>query len=212
MEHAAQPGIVAHDLQAVAVRLAVVDDDGLSELPRQRDLLAEEQLLLLLVLGVPVVVEADLPDGDALRVLGERGDLREDLGRAVLQLLGVDAHGGVDEVVALGQGERRAAAGQIAARVHDQRDAGRVRRLQQREAVCVEGAVVVMGMGVEIHGQSPSPFFYSIKQDAVENKRKAGPLRVPLSRIVFPYWISSRRLAGAVSTFLGSSSVSTPSA
>ena len=65
-----------------------------------------------------------------------------------------DADRGVDKGIALRESEGRAAAFQVAARVHDPLDSRRLQRREQGVAVVVKGAVVIMGMGVEIHGEA----------------------------------------------------------
>jgi len=74
-----------------------VDDDGLADLGGDLHL-SVEGLMLDGDIGVfeVVVVEADLPDGDAAGVGGEAAELGEGLGGSVVGLLGVDSGAGVD--------------------------------------------------------------------------------------------------------------------
>ena len=123
MEHAARFWEAARDLQAVGVRLTVMDDDGQIQLARQRELSGEELLLLGLVRVVTVVVEADLADGDAFFVLCQSADRLEAFGRHALPILRMDAHRGPDEAKLLRKLERGAAATLLAAGDDDQADA-----------------------------------------------------------------------------------------
>ena len=68
MEHAPQAGIVPDDLHAVPMGLPVMNNDRLIQLQGQVDLTAKQGLLLLLMAGVPVIVQADLSDGHAFGV------------------------------------------------------------------------------------------------------------------------------------------------
>ena len=82
----------------IAVRLAVVDADGQSRLPRQMQLRCKEFALDEPSIGVflPIVVEPDLPDGDDLWVPRPGEELRTHLPRERHGVLGVNADGGVE--------------------------------------------------------------------------------------------------------------------
>ena len=71
MEHASQFGIAADDIKAVAVRLTVVDDDGLIKLKCKLDLADKQRFLLVLMLGIPIVIKPYLADGNTFRVVHE---------------------------------------------------------------------------------------------------------------------------------------------
>ena len=115
------------------------------------DLAAEKDLLLLFPTGVPVVVQSDLPDGDAARLPGHGLDLLQITLRHVRQILRVDTHRGADEGIACRQLQRSPAAGHAAARHQDQLHTVFRHGGKQRLPVGVEGLVIVMGMGVKIH-------------------------------------------------------------
>ena len=101
-------------------------------------------------------------------------DFREGFRRAVGQLLGMHADGGIDEGEALGQRERGAAAAQITAGIEDPVHALGVNGFEQSEAIRVKRAVIIVGVGVEIHGCRPpdSGIPVIIERKAVEDKGK----------------------------------------
>ena len=55
-------------VEAVAMRFAVVDDEGLGEFFAEGDVFRQKDFLLLRRCGVPVIVEAGLTDGDNARM------------------------------------------------------------------------------------------------------------------------------------------------
>ena len=154
MEHAPQAGILPDDIQAVAVRLAVMHDDGQVPLPREGEL-AVEKLLLALLLGiVPVIVQADLADGGAFGVLGERKGSLQALVSIVRELFGMDAGCKPDKRILGGEGGGMPAARLLAAGVQDQLDTGVLQAYHQHFPVMIKGLVVQMGVGIKIHGAS----------------------------------------------------------
>ncbi len=86
-----------------------VDDDGLAELGRQRELGLEETQLRVVRRVVAVVVEPGLADGDGAVVGEELTELVEPLRVGFSRVVGVDAEGGVDTVLGVGELERGAA-------------------------------------------------------------------------------------------------------
>ena len=151
MEHAAQLGISADYIEAIAVRLAVMDDDRLIEPKRELDLTDKQCLLLVLVLGVPIVVEPYLADGDAFGMPGKLSKLGKTLLTELVYILGVPADGGVDKVIFLRERYRIARAYKIAAGVDDEPDVFSRHGFKYFKAVGVERAAVVMRMGVKYH-------------------------------------------------------------
>ena len=154
MEHAPQAGILPDDIQAVAVRLAVMHDNGQVPLPREGEL-AVEKLFLAFLLGiVPVIVQADLADGGAFGVLGERKGSLQALVGIVRELFGVDADSKPDKRILRGKGGGVPAACLLAAGVQDQLDTGVLQAYHQLFPVLIKGLVVQMGVGIKIHGAS----------------------------------------------------------
>ena len=159
MEHPPHPGERPDHRQAVGMGLPVVDDHRQVQLLRQVHLVPEDLLLkrpgrVLL----PVVVQADLPDGHRL---GPLEKIPEDIqvllpaGRAVLRVV---PRRRVDVGPALRECRRRPGAGQVAPRVYHQGHPLVREGREDRVPVRVEFRVVVVGMGVEEHS---SPSFYS---------------------------------------------------
>ena len=69
-----------------------------------------------------------------------------------LKLLRVDADGGVDMGVCFRERDGLLAAQDIAAGIDDQLHPGLRQGGQQRVPIGVEGLVIIVGMGIEIHG------------------------------------------------------------
>ena len=151
MEDAGGLRIVLHDVQTVLVSFPVVDDNRLVQLDCQFDLLPEQDLLLLLLTGVPVVVQPHLADGHALGMPRHLADLGISFQIVFVHILRVDAHRGIDKGIFLRQVQSHAAAPRVAARVQDQPHPGGVGGLQSFKAVGVEGAGIVMGVGIKNH-------------------------------------------------------------
>ena len=152
MEHAARLVVVHHDFKAIAVRLAVVHDHGQLTLNGERELPLKHLLLQRLVLGVPVIVQPDLPDGDHLRLRAERAQQRYALAVPALPFLRVPAHGGVYERELLRERARRAGAFTVAAGIDDERNALCRHRGENFPPVGVEFFVVIVGVGIKDHG------------------------------------------------------------
>ena len=150
MIHAPDLGVGPNHLQAVVVGLPVVDDDGQVQLLRQLQLLVEHLLLVLpgrVVL--PVVVQADLPNGLYLGAGGQGPQLLQPAVLPVPAVGGVDPHGGVDEGEALRQLHGGAGGLQVTARIDNQFHAPGRHGSQQFQPVAVERAGVVVGVGIE---------------------------------------------------------------
>ena len=131
-----------------------MDNDGQVPLPREGEL-AVEKLLLAFLLGiVPVIVQADLADGGAFGVLGERKGSLQALVGIVRELFGVDAGSKPDKRILRGKGGGVPAACLLAAGVQDQLDTGVLQAFHQRFPVLIKGLVVQMGVGIKIHGAS----------------------------------------------------------
>ena len=150
MEHAAQPRIVAHDAQAVAVRLAVMHDDRQIQLECKLQLRAEHPLLLCLCGCVPVIVQPDLADGADLRLRRQRADVRKAAVRPAAGLLRMPADGGIDKIVRLCQRDGALRRDAAVAGVYHERDAAVMYSAQHLVAVGIELSAVVMRVGVKI--------------------------------------------------------------
>ena len=149
MEHTAQLRIVAHDAQAVAVRLAVMHDDRQIQLERKLQLRAEHPLLLCLCGGVPVIVQPDLADGADLRLRRQRADVRKAAVRPAVGLLRMPADGGIDKIVRLCQRNGTLRRDAAVAGVDHERDATLMHGAQHLVTVGVELSAVVMRVGVK---------------------------------------------------------------
>ena len=132
------------------MRGAVVHDDGERKLLRERELRAEDLLLPLprRVL-LPVVIKADLADGNDFRTLRPRTQRVEALSRVGCAVFRVPAHGGVDVGVFLRELHRAARGIKVAAGVDDQPHAVFGHGREQFLAVSVERLVVVVGVGIK---------------------------------------------------------------
>ena len=84
-----------------------VDDDGLAELGSQRELGLEETKLRVVRRVVAVVVEPGLADRDRAVVDEQLTELVEPLRVRVSRVVRMDAEGGVDTVLGVGELERR---------------------------------------------------------------------------------------------------------
>ena len=147
------------------MRLAVVDDHGLTELYRQLNLPPEKLLLLGLVRVVPVIVKADLADGRTFALPRQPRDLIKVLLREVSQLLRVYPDRRVDMLIARCKLYRRTAAFHVAARIDDQRHTAFRERGKQAVPVLVKSPVVIVRMCVKIHLlllRDPACFYYII--------------------------------------------------
>ena len=150
MEHAPEGRVLQHDPQTVPVGLPVVDDDGQVQLQGQVDLAAEHLLLeFLRRVLLPVVVQADLPDGHHLLVGAQGADGVEVGVGAAGTVLRVEAHGGVDVGKFLRQSDGRPGGGHVAPRVHHKTHSGLRQSGEDRLPVGVEGAGVIVGVGIE---------------------------------------------------------------
>ena len=150
MEHAAQARIVAHNAQAVAVRLPVVDDDREIQLQRQLQLRAQHDLLRCLRGGIPVIVQTDLADGADLGLRRQRADLLQTVVRPAGGFLRVPADGGIDEIIFLCDGDGARGRRSTVAGIHDERNAALMHGAQHLFAVGVELSAVVVCVGIEI--------------------------------------------------------------
>lgn len=115
--------------------------------------LGDEGLLLDVDRGVVevVVVEANFADGDALRVLRKLSELGEGFGVGLVGLLGVDAGGGEDAGVGVGEVESAVHGGRAVADAYgeDLMDTGGVGGGEDGGGIVVEVEVCV---GVDEHG------------------------------------------------------------
>ena len=105
MEHALHVGKVLQNLHGVAVGFPLVDDHRALKLPGKTQLHAKGALLDRPGDVLIVVVQADFPDGHHLLLLGK---LAVEGDQPLVHMVGVvrvGAHRGVDEVVALGEGD-----------------------------------------------------------------------------------------------------------
>ena len=150
MEHAAQARIVAHDAQAVAVRLPVVDDDRKIQLQRKLQLRAQHDLLRHLRGGVPVIVQTDLADGADFRLRRQRADLLQTVIRPAGGLLRVPANSGIDKIICLRDGNGARGRHGAVTGVHDERNAALMHGTQHLVTVGVELSAVVVRVGIEI--------------------------------------------------------------
>ena len=169
MEYSAQLRIIQNDLKRVAVRLPVVHDHRQSVPKCDLDLTPEELLLLLLVNGIPVIVEADLPDRQDSALSGKRIDPLQVAFPAARPFLRVDADRSVDMRIALRQTQGALAANEVTAR--DQHESHSVLRQRRKQLVpvCVKGFVVIMCVRIEIHASLPSlPFQFSPSRDILQ--------------------------------------------
>lgn len=148
----AQSVITAYDLQAVPVRLAVMDDHGQVKGQRELDLADKKGFLSLFMIGVPVIVKPDFPDRRAFRMPGKGSDLFQVPLLHFRQLLRVNSHRGIDMGETLRQRNCPPAAVYVASGIDDQFNPLSRQGRQQRLAVGIEGVVIIMGVGVKIHG------------------------------------------------------------
>ena len=146
--------------------VSVVDDDGLVQLKRKADLRLKQRQLCVLR-HRPVVVQPALAHSDHFRVVvaGGKGfhlsgpvaaKDRDSGGRAFLaavlggqQALGMDADGGIHPRIAVGQFQHPGRVPRVGGLLADADHALFGQAVQQSEAVGVEGAGAVVGVGVE---------------------------------------------------------------
>lgn len=153
VEHPPDPGEFPHHCQTVGVGLPVVDDHRQVQLLRQGHLVPEDPPLVFPGgILLPVVVQADLPDGHhpgVLRPLPEEVQLRRVVRGAVLRMV---AHGGIEEGPGAGQRHRRAGGGDVAPGIHRQGDAPPDQPRQNGLPVPVKLLRIVVRVGVKEHG------------------------------------------------------------
>ena len=152
--------VLLQTLHGVSVGFPVVDDDRQSEVFGQCQLTAEE-VHLGVPRGVlfPVVVEADLTDGDRFVLFFEEFGNHVQIALALFPgLFRMDAQSRVDVVVLVGQVQDADGAQEVDGAVHDADDTAFGQRgAEDFSAVFVEGLVVVVGVGVKDvrqHGES----------------------------------------------------------
>ena len=143
----------------------VVDDDGQVQVPGQLHLGGEKVPLLLPSLRVfhPVVIQADLANGLYLGMGRHGPDLVQGVQFHALQILRVESHRGVEEIIALRQRHRHPGAGQITARVEHQPHALVLQTGQHLVPVGVKGGSVIVCMGIKQHGYALLPIFLIIQ-------------------------------------------------
>ena len=134
-----------------------MDDDGQVQLLGQLHLTTENRLLEFPG-GIlrPVVVQADLADGNHFFMAAQRPDgvkIRIGTPGAVLR---VNAHSGVNVGILLRQGHSLAGALRVTARVHHQPHPGSGEGGQDLVPVGVEAVGIVMGMGIKNGHESTS--------------------------------------------------------
>ena len=150
MKDAPDIGILLHNGQAVQMRLTVVDDDRQTTASSHAHLCAEDFLLTAALARVfaPVIIQTDLTDGLDLRMLGHLLDLFETvrdllIGHA-LNIFRVITDCRVHERIALGVGNRLAAGFRVTAGIEDQLHAVSRHGREQRVAILVKPAIVIM--------------------------------------------------------------------
>ena len=154
MKDAPGVGVGLDDVQAVLVGVPVVDDDG------QVQLLGQGELGVKEVPGEgpalrafdPVVVQPHFADGLHLGVAGQSPDVVQVGEGGALQVLRVEAHGGIDVVVFLRQVHTLPGALQVAAGADHQGHPLARQGGEQGIPVGVKGVVIVVGVGVKDHG------------------------------------------------------------
>lgn len=82
-------------VEAVAMRFAVVDDEGLGEFLGEGDVFRQKDFLLLRRCGVPMIVEAGLADGDDARMLCQHAQTLPFFFVVLACVLWMQRHGGV---------------------------------------------------------------------------------------------------------------------
>ena len=152
VQHAAHPPpLRLEKLQHVAVRLAVVDADGQIELAREIELAHEDRALqraLLLVL-LPVVVEADLADGDDLLLRCPRGEPIVVGRRHRLRFFRMDADRGVDRLESFGERDAARRGSEVVPHRDDLHDAIRAGTRDDLFPVRIKLLAVEMRMRVD---------------------------------------------------------------
>ena len=153
MEHAPQTRQLLHRLEAVSVGLPVMDHHRQILLHSQAQLDAQQ-----LQLGLPggrvliIIIQADLPHGHHLLLPQHGLHGGQVVGSVVPGGLRVDARGGIDMGEPPGQGQAHQRSGGIGAAVDDAANAAVRQGGQQRIPVGLEALVVIMGVGIEKHG------------------------------------------------------------
>jgi len=99
-----------------------VQDDGQSQLARQRQLRGQRALLLVVTHLLPVIVQSDLADGDHLRVLRHVPQRCQRLVVEVSAVVWVDPQRGIDGRIAIRQGKHALARVQVDGRIDEQCD------------------------------------------------------------------------------------------
>ena len=134
----------------IPVRVAVVDADGQSRRARHIELRAEKFALhgARLRVFLPVVVEPDLADGDNLRMLCPREELRTIRVCERCGALGVDADGGVECGICLRIGDHLRGCRHRIAHADDLHDACRLGTRNHLRAVFVIALIIEVGVRI----------------------------------------------------------------
>ena len=149
--------VFPQNVHHIAVGLAVVDDNGQVMLFRELQL-GDKHLFLLFAraLVLPVVVEADLADGDDLRVGKQRFHVRKPVIGQVVCALRVDADCTVDIIVFFTERHGFFEAFIIGCHIDDRNDALlRQHGAEQLVTVDVDLLAVVMCVGIKYHRDFP---------------------------------------------------------
>jgi hypothetical protein len=135
-----------------------MNNDRERQFPRQPDEAAEHPFLVALWRAVAVKIEADLADGDNLRITGcQFPDEVETFFRDPDRVVGMDADGTEDMVMAPGKIDCGAARFQVGTYCDDAGKAGSAGTLQHVAEIGQKIPAVDMGVGVDevaIHGAS----------------------------------------------------------
>ena len=107
---------------------------------------------------VPVIVQADLPDGPAFRMLQQVGNLRQAFVVERVQLFRMDAGGKEDPFLPLRERSRLSAALRVAAGVQHTVDTALSQPEEQFVPVFVKRLIVQMRVGIKIHRRLLCPF------------------------------------------------------
>ncbi|MPM96460.1 hypothetical protein SDC9_143623 [bioreactor metagenome] len=149
--------ISPHNLQTVPVSLPVVHHHGEAQAQSQRHLSPEHVLLKVPGGVVVMIIQADFPNGLDLGVEGHGLQGRQPAGGNVFRVVGMNADGGVDEGVAVGQLNTLAGGSHVAPGTEHQRNALVGQSADNGVPVGVEGPVVIMGVGVKQSGYHSVP-------------------------------------------------------
>src|SRR5579883_340506 len=154
--------------QGIVPRLAGMDDDGLRGLAREFELALKDLALHGARSEVVVVVQADLADGDYLGVAEQPAEILVGFGRRLGGVVGMHAHGGVNERILIGQPDgyaqvRRPVAGADGQHALDPR---RARPGDDRFAILREARVIQMAVRVDQRHFSRAPTGTSSRKPA----------------------------------------------